>query len=60
MRIEEARALAAQCWCEPETSSIEMDTRLAEAFAEKLVEISTAYRNIKGFVSLEEMKRPYD
>lgn len=32
-----ARQIAAQCWCEPETSSIEMDTRLAEAFARRLL-----------------------
>ncbi len=33
---EEARALAAQCWCDEETSDIEMDTRLADAFARRL------------------------
>lgn len=34
--MEMARALAAQCWCDDETSSIEMDSRLAEAFARRL------------------------
>ena len=34
--IEEAREMAAQCWCTPETSGIEMDTRLAEVFASTL------------------------
>lgn len=28
-----ARELAAQAWCRPETSGIEMDVRLADAFA---------------------------
>ena len=37
MNIEEARGLAAQAWCTPETETIEMDTRLAEAFAEILL-----------------------
>ena len=30
------RGIAAQAWCQPETSSIEMDSRLAEAFADIL------------------------
>ncbi len=34
-----ATELAAQAWCKPSTSSIEMDTRLAEAFAETLDEV---------------------
>lgn len=34
--MEEARAVAAQCWCDDETSDIEMDARLAEAFAKRL------------------------
>ena len=32
-----AREIAAQCWCDPETSDIVMDTRLAEAFAKRLL-----------------------
>lgn len=32
-----ARQIAAQCWCDTETSGIEMDTRLAEAFAKRLL-----------------------
>ena len=36
MSIELARQIAAQAWCTPETSGIEMDTRLAEAFADIL------------------------
>ncbi len=40
MDMEEARGLAAQCWCDPETSSKTMDPVLAEAFARRLVQIS--------------------
>ena len=39
MKIPEwALHRAAQCWCEPETSGIEMDSRLATAFARALVQ----------------------
>lgn len=34
--MEEARAFAAQCWCDEETSGIEMDPRLAEAVARRI------------------------
>jgi len=34
--IEEARVLAAQCWCDEETSGIEMDSRLAESIARRI------------------------
>lgn len=34
--MPEARVIAAQCWCDAETSGIEMDARLAEAFARRL------------------------
>lgn len=36
--IKSAQELAAQCWCDKETSSIEMDDRLAKAFALRLAE----------------------
>ena len=36
-----ARERAAQAWCQPETSGIEMDARLAEAFAAILDEVWT-------------------
>ena len=36
MNIKEARKIAAQAWTKRETSGIEMDTRLAEAFAKIL------------------------
>ena len=34
--MPEARLMAAQCWCEDETSSIEMDVRLVEAVARRI------------------------
>jgi hypothetical protein len=34
--MNEARQLAAQCWCDKETENIEMDVRLAEAMARRL------------------------
>ncbi len=34
--------LASQCWCDDDTSSIEMDTRLATAFAKRLDELKAA------------------
>lgn len=34
--LDEAREIAAQCWCDTETENIEMDARLAEAFARRL------------------------
>ena len=39
MMSDLARQKAAQAWCTPETSAIEMDTRLAEAFAAILEDI---------------------
>ena len=40
MRIEEARGIAAQCWCDPETSHKVMDPDLAEAIARRIVRVS--------------------
>jgi len=37
--MEHARGIAARCWCDDETRGIEMDTRLAEAFAKRLVKL---------------------
>jgi hypothetical protein len=37
-----ALEIAAQCWCDPTTSMIEMDSRLAEVFAAKLAELAPA------------------
>jgi hypothetical protein len=44
--IEEARLIAAQCWCDDETKDIEMDAPLAEAFAKRIAAwMSTAAQN---------------
>lgn len=42
MATSAARQKAAQAWCKPETSAIEMDSRLAEAFAEIIDEYREA------------------
>ena len=34
--MSEARQIAAQCWCDPETSGTPMDVRLAEAVAKRI------------------------
>lgn len=34
--MPEARAIAAQCWCDEETSGKEMDATLAEAVARRI------------------------
>lgn len=34
--VEEARQIAAACWCEPETSKTQMDVALAEVFTQRL------------------------
>lgn len=34
--MEEARVIAAQCWCDKETENIEMDSVLAEAVAKRI------------------------
>ncbi len=44
--MEEARAMAAQCWCDTETENIEMDVILAEAVAKRIaVWMQTAAQN---------------
>ena len=44
--MDEARIIAAQCWCTPETSGIEMNVELAEVFAQRLAAwINTAAQN---------------
>ena len=40
MKRETAVAIAAQCWCDPETEGVQMDPRLAQAFADRLVKIA--------------------
>ncbi len=34
--MDTARQMAAQCWCDDDTSGIEMDVRLAEAVARRI------------------------
>lgn len=34
--MAEARQIAGQCWCDPETKHMEMNSVLAEAFAKRL------------------------
>ena len=42
MTFEEALQMAAQCWCREDTENIEMDARLADAFALRLVHVYRA------------------
>lgn len=49
---------AAQCWCDPETSSIEMDTRLAMAFARRLDEVKADLEAVQ--IVGDTMKRERD
>ena len=44
MTIEEARAIAAMCWCGPTTSDKLFDPVLAEAFANQVFTIANAWR----------------
>jgi len=44
--MDEARALAAQCWCDPETENREMDATLCDAVAKRIVTwMQTAAQN---------------
>jgi len=44
--IEEARMIAAQCWCDPETSHKAMDPVLCEAVAQRIANwMDTAAQN---------------
>lgn len=52
--ISEARGLAAQCWCDKETSGIEMDARLAEAFAKRLAEKMETIHHLEVNINLLE------
>jgi hypothetical protein len=38
------RGIAARCWCDPRVSDREMDSELAEVFAEKIEEYINALR----------------
>lgn len=47
--IEEARVIAAQCWCDDRAASIEMDVVLAEIIAERIAAwMDTAAQNQKN------------
>ena len=47
--MDEARQIAAQCWCDPETSDRTMDTQLAEAVARRIATwMDTAARFSEG------------
>ena len=41
MTEDEARQLAAHCWCDPETSSIILEPRLVEAFSRRILILSS-------------------
>jgi hypothetical protein len=46
MWIEEARQIAAQCWCDKETENRQMDPELAEAVAKRIsIWMETAAQN---------------
>ena len=61
--IEQARELAAQAWCDPETSHIEMNTVLAEAVAKRIVcwiDTAAQYaRNVDYYKGLLDMCAKY-
>ena len=48
--MDEARQIAGQCWCDEETSNIEMDVVLAEVFARRLAVVlsisAQQFRNV--------------
>jgi len=44
MKIEEARAIAAMCWCSPTTIDKIFDPVLAEVFANQILSIANAWR----------------
>ncbi len=44
VKIDEARAIAAMCWCGPTTSDKIFDPVLAEAFAKQLMAVTNAWR----------------
>lgn len=46
---KESLEIAAQCWCDAETKSIEMNVPLAEAFAKRLDEKQTSIDELQDF-----------
>jgi len=57
MTKEESLQIAAQCWCAPETSMIEMDSRLAIAFSKRLMEASKVAGTTVRSVGEEEIDK---
>lgn len=49
---DEAIAIAAQCWCDPRTSNVEMDTRLAEVFAERVEDLLRENGELRKILTL--------
>lgn len=49
---EWALQLAAQAWCDPTCSDIEMDSRLATVFAQQLTKLATSYEASKPAIPL--------
>lgn len=47
--IDEARSIAAQCWCDPETKKTEMDVALCEAVAKRIATwMETAAQHLRN------------
>lgn len=55
MTLDEARAVAAQAWTDPETSAIVMDVALAEAFAKRLVEVTKPRAVCIGWTTIKRV-----
>jgi len=55
MKINIARGLAAQCWCDPRTSNREMDVELAEVFAETIQKLSNFDPSIVKMIKVLEI-----
>ena len=45
---EQSRGVAARCWCDPRTSHLEMNSNLAEVFAERVERYLEALRWVSG------------
>lgn len=57
MNINEAREKAAQAWCEPMTSHLEMDVELAEEFALILMrEVAAAQTEMEDRITVKQLE----
>jgi hypothetical protein len=54
----DAIAMAAQSWCDPETETIEMDTRLVQAFANRSEKLLIEIKKLRA--ALEKCKEQRD